>query len=156
VILVVKNLRNVKFKNSTHSVSLLPIPLPGTKEKPTLYFALLQKPLPVVVLTSVKPAYHILYNKVKTKLHKLLLFTAECTQISINSHYSFVLLHQQILSVAKPYKETMSFLTTELSTQHDGSDIQGRSLDITQPVGSSGCLWKLRMINGMFHHCHLP
>jgi len=29
-------------------------------------------------------------------------------------------------------------------------------MNITQPVGSSGCLWKLRMMNGMFHHSHLP
>jgi len=29
-------------------------------------------------------------------------------------------------------------------------------LDITQPLGSFGCLWKLRMINGFYHHSHLP
>ena len=29
-------------------------------------------------------------------------------------------------------------------------------LDITQPLGSCGCLWKLRMINGIYHHSHLP
>jgi len=27
--------------------------------------------------------------------------------------------------------------------------------DITQPLGSLGCLWKLRMTNGLYHHCHL-
>jgi len=27
-------------------------------------------------------------------------------------------------------------------------------LDITQPLGSFGCLWKLRMINGFYHHSH--
>ena len=37
----------------------------------------------------------------------------------------------------------------------DGSDIQGRSLDITQPLGACGCLWKLRIINGFYHHSHL-
>jgi len=41
------------------------------------------------------------------------------------------------------------------SAYDDGSDIQGRSQDITQPLGSLGCLWKLRMINGMYHHSHL-
>jgi len=28
-------------------------------------------------------------------------------------------------------------------------------LHITQPLGSCGCLWKLRMINGIYHHSHL-
>jgi len=37
----------------------------------------------------------------------------------------------------------------------DGSDIQGRSLGITQPLGSFGHLWKLRMITGWVHHSHL-
>ena len=35
------------------------------------------------------------------------------------------------------------------NTPHDGSVIQGRSVSIIQPMGSSGCLWKLRMINGI-------
>ena len=51
-------------------------------------------------------------------------------------------------------------MTTLYTLQHlvrecDGSDIQGRSLDITHPLGSLGCLWKLRMINGQYHHRHL-
>jgi len=29
-------------------------------------------------------------------------------------------------------------------------------LGITQPLGSCGCLWKLRMINGIYHHSHPP
>jgi len=35
-----------------------------------------------------------------------------------------------------------------ISNITDGSDIQGRTLDVTQPLGSLGCLWKLRMFNG--------
>ena len=33
---------------------------------------------------------------------------------------------------------------------------EGGQLRITQPLGSCGCLWKLRMINGIYHHSHPP
>jgi len=28
--------------------------------------------------------------------------------------------------------------------------------DITHPLCSHGCLWKLRIINGFYHHSHQP
>jgi len=37
-----------------------------------------------------------------------------------------------------------------MTASDDGSDIQGRSKCITQPLGSCGCLWKLRMIIGSY------
>ena len=73
-----------------------------------------------------------------------------CWQVVRNSLYELFITTSQLLSETP--RNTLSEFS--LVNLHNGSDIQGRSLAITQPLGSSGCLWKLRMFIGMYHHSH--
>ena len=55
--------------------------------------------------------------------------------------------HEVLCSICT--KSNINTDNSLLTVKWDGSDIQGRSVNITQPMGSNGCLWKLRMINGI-------
>ena len=52
--------------------------------------------------------------------------------------------HMNVQKVFILYTATLHWWGKTI-TVRDGSDIQGRSVDITQPLGSRGRLWKLRI-----------
>jgi len=66
----------------------------------------------------------------------------------MNTNDACAIVHQINKNPFQTYNHCVT--VTKQFLKHDGSDIQGRSLDITQPLGSFGHLWKLRMITGKF------